>query len=92
MIKTFKHKGLRQFWETGTIKGIQPKHSKRLKSMLMVLDNAEDIEEITCFHTFNAHQLHRENKPWALKVNGNWRLTFKFENGDVYILNYEDYH
>ncbi len=92
MIKSFKHKGLKQFWEKGTIKGIQPKHAKRLKMMLVVLDHAEEIEEITCFHAFSAHQIHRKGKPWSLTVNGNWRLTFVFEKGDVYILNYEDYH
>lgn len=92
MIKSFKHKGLKQFWESGTTKGIQQKHAKKLKSMLVVLNNAEDIDEISCFPAFKAHQLYRENKPWSLTVNGNWRLTFVFEDGNVYILNYEDYH
>lgn len=92
MIKSFKHKGLKQFWETGTTKGIQTKHANKLKAMLVVLNNAESIEEITCFRAFKAHQIHQDSKPWSLTVNGNWRLTFIFKSGHVYVLNYEDYH
>jgi proteic killer suppression protein len=92
MIKTFKHKGLKQYWDKGTTKGIQAKHAKRLKNMLVVLNNAEYVDEIICFPAFKAHQLHRDKKPWSLTVNGNWRLTFVFEDGNVYILDYEDYH
>ncbi len=42
---------------------------------------------------FRLHQLKgRAKGRWSIWVNGNWRLTFKFEEGDAYLLDYEDYH
>jgi toxin HigB-1 len=92
MIKTFKHKGLKTFFETGNTKGIQSIHSKKLKMRLIALDTAFEIEDIN-LPGFNLHQLQGDKEGiWSIRVNGNWRITFRFENGDVYIVNYEDYH
>ena len=92
MIKSFKHKGLQLFFETGTLKGIQADHAKKLRMRLIALDTAFVIEDLK-FPGFDLHELEGNKKGiYAIKVNGNYRLTFAFENGDVYILNYEDYH
>ncbi len=92
MIKSFKHKGLSLFFETGNTKGIQSSHSKKLKMRLSALDTATEIEDLS-LPGFKLHSLHGDKKGiWSIKVNGNWRVTFRFENGDVYIVNYEDYH
>lgn len=92
MIKSFKHKGLQLFYETENIKGIQASHVKKLKVRLMALDTAMELEDIS-LPGFDLHPLHgNRNGIWSIKVNGNWRITFSFEENDVYIVNYEDYH
>ncbi len=92
MIISFKHKGLEKFFRTGSTSGIQVKHSKKLALILDLLDNAKTIEEMDLSY-FNLHKLSGTlQEHWSIKVNGNWRITFKFENGDAEIVNYQDYH
>ena len=92
MIKSFKHKGLELFYFTGKAKGIQQKHVKKLRNQLYILNAAVKVKDID-LPGYNLHQLRGSRKEyWSIVVNGNWRLTFKFEKGDVFILNYEDYH
>lgn len=92
MIKSFKHKGLRLFFETGSTKGIQAKHSVKLRLQLGALDTAIEIDDLD-IPGYQLHPLKGSRKgTWAISVSGNWRLTFEFTDGNVYILNYEDYH
>lgn len=92
MIKSFKHKGLRIFFETEKTSGIQAKHQKKLKMQLTALDTATVIEDMD-LPGYNLHELKGTRKGiWSITVNGNWRITFKFEEGNAYIVNYEDYH
>lgn len=92
MIKSFKHKGLQLFFESGSKKGIQAKHASKLRMQLAALDTAQAIEDID-IPGYRLHQLKGQRKEtWSITVNGNWRITFEFENGDAYIVNYEDYH
>ncbi|GKT10543.1 type II toxin-antitoxin system RelE/ParE family toxin [Desulforhabdus sp. TSK] len=92
MIKSFVHKGLEEFFYTGTTKGIQAKHAARLAGLLDRLHSAADVEDMN-FPGSGLHPLKGELKGhWSLKVSGNWRLTFCFEDGDAYIVNYQDYH
>ncbi|MGK7879983.1 MAG: type II toxin-antitoxin system RelE/ParE family toxin [Crocosphaera sp.] len=92
MIKSIKHKGLSKFHQTGNTSGIQSKHAKRLRLQLTILESAVRKEDLNR-PGFNLHQLKGEYKGrYAISVSGNWRLTFEFRNGDVYILDYEDYH
>lgn len=92
MIKSFKHKGLKKFFERGDCSGIQSKHEKKLRLQLAALDTATIIEDMD-LPGYNLHPLKGQRKDcWSIVVNGNWRITFEFENGDAYIVNYEDYH
>ena len=92
MIKNFKHKGLRRFYHAGSISGIQAKHANKLRNQLAALDTATVIEDLD-LPGYRLHPLKgKRSGTWSIEVNGNWRLTFEFDNGDVYILNYEDYH
>lgn len=92
MIKSFKHKGLRQFFETGTTAGIDAKHSVKLRLRLAVLNQAEEIADIK-LPDYNLHPLRGDRDgQWAITVTGNWRITFEFRDGDAYVVNYEDYH
>jgi proteic killer suppression protein len=92
MIKSFKHKGLKLFFDKGDYSGIQPQHRKRLRLQLSALDTAKVIEDMD-LPGYRLHKLKGDRKDsWSITVNGNWRLTFEFIDGDVYIVNYEDYH
>lgn len=92
MIKSFKHKGLRLFYATGSTKGIQAKHSDKLRMQLVALDTAFEIDDLD-ISGYKLHPLKGDRKGvWAISVRGNWRLTFEFIDDNVYILNYEDYH
>ena len=92
MIKSFKHKGLEKFYSTGSAKGIQTKHSKKLRMQLIALDTSQEIKDID-IPGYRLHQLKGNHKSlWSITVNANWRLTFEFSDGNVYIVNYEDYH
>ena len=92
MIKSFRHKGLRQFFETGSAAGIQASHARRLRLQLSALDTAHVIEDLD-IPGFRLHPLKGALKNrWSISVNGNWRLTFEFKDGDACVLNYEDHH
>ncbi len=92
MIKSFRHKGLKKFYETGSSSGIQPSHKKKLRLQLTALDTAIDIEDMD-IPGFNLHPLKGDRQgTWSIMVSGNWRITFQFTDGNVYIVNYEDYH
>jgi proteic killer suppression protein len=92
MITSFKHKGLREFFETNSKRGIQEELATRLRDRLDVIDAANAIEDIALPH-FDLHELKGDRAgTWALKVNKNWRLTFTFANGDAGGVNFEDYH
>jgi len=92
MIKSFKHKGLEQFYESGTTRGIQSSHAQKLRMQLAALDTAQVIEDLD-IPGYRLHPLKGNRKGiWSITVNGNWRITFEFNEGNVYIVNYEDYH
>ena len=92
MIQSFRHKGLRRFYESGSASGVQPHHTKRLRMLLTALDTAQSIEDMD-IPGFRLHQLKGERRGrWSVWVNGNWRVTFKFKDGHAYVLDYEDYH
>jgi len=92
MIKNFKHKGLQRFYETGNASGIQAVHKTKLQMQLAALNTAQKIDDMD-IQGYRLHKLKGLKKSlWSITVNKNWRLTFEFIDGDVYILNYEDYH
>lgn len=92
MIKSFRHAGLQSFFETGSKAGICPEHALRLNRILGVLDAAMLIEQVN-LPGFKLHKLTGGLVGfWAVAVNGNWRVTFRFENSEVTLLDYVDYH
>lgn len=92
MIRSFAHKGLQRFFETGSTKGIQAQHAKKLRLILEVLHRAKVINDVG-FPGARLHPLTGDKKGlWSITVNGNWRITFRFEEGDAHIVDYVDYH
>ncbi|HIJ23555.1 MAG: Killer protein [Gammaproteobacteria bacterium] len=92
MIKSFKHKGIQKFFETGVTSGINSAHKSKIKMRLVALDTAICIDDMD-LPGFRLHPLkgNREGR-WSIDVNKNWRITFEFTDGDAYIVDYEDYH
>lgn len=92
MIKSFRHKGLQAFFEKGSKAGIQPSHASRLKRQLTRLEEAKLAEDMNT-PGWGLHPLHGDLvHHYSVTVNGNWRLTFKFDNGDAVLVDYQDYH
>ena len=92
MIKSFRHKGLKEFFETGSLVGIQAKHAPRIEVQLTTLNLATAPEEMN-IAGWNLHPLQGKLAGlWAIKVNGNWRLTFGFEGDNAVLVDYQDYH
>ncbi len=92
MIKSFRHKGIKRFYESGSIAGIQPPHATRLRMQLAALDTAVTVEDLD-IPGFRLHPLRgRGRGRWSIWVYRNWRLTFEFRDGNAYVLDYEDYH
>jgi len=92
MIKSFLHKGLENYFYDGTKKGITTQHAQKLADILDRLDAAMDIKDMN-YPGSGLHQLKGRKKGiWAVKVTGNWRVTFSFKEGNAESVHYEDYH
>ena len=88
----FKHKGLKLFFRTGSVAGIQPEHRNRVRLILGRLAVSESPEDMA-LPGLGLHSLvgKRAGK-WAVRVSGNWRITFQFKASQAEAINYEDYH
>jgi proteic killer suppression protein len=92
MIKSFVHKGLENYFYDGTKKGIVPQHAQKLADILDRLDAAMDIQDMK-YPGSDLHQLKGNKKgSWAVKVTGNWRIVFRFKEGNAENVDYLDYH
>jgi len=92
MIKSFKHKGLKEFFFTGGKKGIRPEHADKLERILDRLNAPNEIKDMN-YPGSNLHKLSGDKKGLhAVKNSGNWRIFFEFIEGDAYIVDYDDYH
>lgn len=92
MIKSFAHKGIKKFFLTGNKAGIQAKHADRLRLILAQLNQAKVVEDMQ-IPSLGLHELKGDRKiTWAMTVQANWRITFRFTDGDAEIVDYEDYH
>lgn len=92
MIKTFKHKGLEEFFATGSKAGIRPDHASKLSRQLLRLDIAKNASDMNIpgwrFHALvGVLEGH-----YSVTVNGNWRMTFMFEGENAVLVDYQDYH
>lgn len=92
MIKSWRHKGLEEFFVSESKAGIRPDHADKLKRQLARLDEAKSPQDMNV----TGWKLHGLEGPlaghYAVKVNGNWRITFKFDGTDAVLVDYQDYH
>lgn len=92
MILSFRHKGLKLYYEKGDASKLQPQHISKLKLILTRLDAAKAPEEMQV-PGYNLHGLTGELKRfWSVKVDKNYRVIFRFEDDNVHDVNYIDYH
>lgn len=92
MILSFRHKGLERFFRTGSTAGIQAKHTGKLRLLLAQLEQAATVEDMD-LPGLRLHPLKGDRKgTWAVTVQANWRMTFRFDNGNAEVVDYEDYH
>jgi len=92
MILSFRHKGLEVFFRSGRITGIQAIHQKRLQDLLTALNVASNPRDLGR-PSWRLHKLAGDLSGfYAVTVQANWRLTFRFVENDVELLDYLDYH
>ncbi len=92
MIKSWKHKGIKELFLKGSKKGVRPDMADRLRRRLDVLDAANSLEALG-LPGFRLHPLSGKMQgKYSIRVTGNWRITFRFENIDVFDVDLEDYH
>ena len=88
----FGHAGLRRFWERDDASRLNPAHVARIERLLDDLADASRPAEMD-LPGLQLHQLTGNRRgTWAMRVSGNWRLTFRFEDGEAVDVNLEDYH
>lgn len=92
MIKSFSHKGLEEFFRSGSKAGIQPHHAGKLRVQLTMLNKAKGPEDMSApgwrLHGLTGNLAGH----YSVQVNGNWRMTFTFDAGDAILVGYQDYH
>ena len=92
-IQTFRHKGLKRLFENDDARGIPAKFADKLRDMLAFIDTAMAAEEVGLFPGWRLHRLKGDlSDYWSLTVSGNWRIIFRFEQGDAHDLDFVDYH
>jgi proteic killer suppression protein len=92
VIKSYRHKGLKRFYETGSRAGIQASHASRLARQLVRLNSASSPKDMN-LPGWRLHSLQGDLAgKWAVNISGNWRLVFEFKHGNAFGVDYDDYH
>lgn len=92
MIRSFRHKGLRQLFESGSLRGVPPEMAQRIVRRLDALQAATAPRDLK-LPGFDLHELKGARKGvWSLRVSGNYRITFAFREGHAWAVDLEDYH
>lgn len=93
MIRTFRHNGLRRLYETGESHRLPPETVLKIRRVLAAMDTAGNITELGLFLSWRLHRLKGAlTGYWSITITGNWRIIFQFEDGDVFDVDYVDYH
>ena len=92
MIRSIRHKGLKRLYEDDDPRGVAGQHIEKLRDILARLDAASAVADMD-LPGFRLHPLKGDRRGfWALTVRANWRVVFRFEEGDALDVDYSDYH
>ena len=92
-IVSFKHKGLRLFFETGQSRRLPQSRISKIRQILTAIDNAQTLEEFDTMPGWRLHELSGNRAgTWSIVVTGNYRFTFTVENKQIHNVDLEDYH
>ena len=92
-ILRFRHKGLKRLYERGDPRGVSRNRVHRIANILSALEAAADISQLATMPGWKLHRLHGEREgEYSISVTGNWRITFRLDDGAVTDVNLEDYH
>ena len=87
----FRHKGLEELFVRGRSRRIAPRWQRKLIELMDILDGAAEVRDLVSVAGFHG-LTGRRRGTFAMTVTRNWRLTFRFEDSDVWEVDYEDYH
>ena len=92
MIRGFRHKGLKRLFEDGERKGIRPDLTEKCENILLFLNRARNPQDMN-LPGFRLHPLKGDRRGfWSVTVRANWRIVFRFGDGDVHDVDLVDYH
>jgi proteic killer suppression protein len=92
MIRSFKDRRLKRLFEAGDRSRLQPEHVEKIENVLLALESAQRVEDMG-LPGFRLHPLKGDLKGfWSVTIRANWRIVFRFENGDAFDVELTDYH
>jgi len=92
MVASFRHRGLKRLFELGDVSKVHADKLSRISDVLFHLDQAQDPGDLD-LQGYRLHPLKGDRKGyWSVTISRNWRITFRFEDGDVYEVDLVDYH
>jgi proteic killer suppression protein len=93
MIISIAHKGLRQFWEDDDPALLPEPYVEKIRRILYLLDRQSPLQELRLLRKYRLHRLIGNHKEyWSLNISANYRIIFKIQEDDVYLVNFLDYH
>jgi proteic killer suppression protein len=92
-IRSIRHRGLKRLYESGEARGLPPPSVEKIADILLAIDGAAEPQDVGLFPGWKLHPLKGRLKGfWSVTVTGNWRVIFRFEEGDALDLDLVDYH
>ena len=92
MIENFKDRRLKRLYERGDRSKIRADLVDKVERVLARLDQALVIDDMD-LPGYRLHELKGDLKGfWSISLSGNWRIIFRFENGEAYDVEMNDYH
>jgi proteic killer suppression protein len=93
MIESIAHKGLKRLWEKDDSSKLPSEQIDKIMRILDALDTAKTLDPLRAIPGYKLHSLSGDLKGfWLITVTGNYRIIFRFENENAYIVDYRDYH
>ena len=92
MILSYKNKALKLLLNEGISRGLPPELAKKIRYRLEAINSVTNPNQLR-ISGYKLHELEGDKAgTWAIRISGNWRITFKFKNEDAYDVDFEDYH